>query len=390
MLLATLVYCWNAGWHQFSFIPLREERIFLSFSLNSFTLTVRSYMVAKLNVSYTHKSRVQMAETKTATLTVTLSLINTIFKKKGKDRPFQVEDISVLQKSENASHVGPGEIVPAYARTKLFGVMKKRIDEDAMPRDRLNVLGKALYECKFRDPRAVQALAVEKLLPYVNAKLATGADPIDIGEIVLVHMATDPKTSAAYKETKLAPKTKLAEQYDDAASKDDPIGVSVRVFQGVVATMWQETGVSPFELANAIDGSSQLHPTHDKLLAQLVENNFTASAVKSALKGARTTEAWTATGVDNLIEATIFVCTYPLRAIVRHFRNAGSLETFTTTDPSILRAQAREYDTLGKAFEPYREHYSYFSGLEALAQNNAGLRKKIQDLLKRSPHPNSR
>ena len=58
---------------------------------------------------------------------------------------------------------------------------------------------------------------------------------------MLVHMATEPKPSAAYKETKLAPKTKLAEQYHDVASKDDPIDVSVRVFQGVVATMWQET-----------------------------------------------------------------------------------------------------------------------------------------------------
>ena len=47
-----------------------------------------------------------------------------------------------------------------------------------------------------------------------------------------------------------------------------------------------------------------------------------------------------------------------------------------------MRAQAREFDTLSKAFEPYREHYSYFSGLEALARNNAGLRKKISDLLK--------
>ena len=323
-----------------------------------------------------------MAETKTATLKVTLSLVNTIFRKKGKDKPFQVEDIAVLKKLENSSHVGSDKIAPAFARTKLYGILQKRIDEEAMSRTRLEVVGKALYDCKFKDPRAVQALAVEKLLPYVNAKLANGTDPIDIGEIVLVHMATDPKTSAAYKETKLAPTIKLSEQYDDAASREDPIGVSVRVFQGVVATMWQETGVSPFELATAIDGSSQLHPSHDKLLAQLVATNFTAAAVKSALKGARTTEAWTATGVDGLIEAALFVCNYPLRAIIKHFRRAGALETFTTSDPSILRAQAREFDTLSKAFEPYREHYSYFSGLEALAQNNAGLRKKISDLLK--------
>ena len=110
---------------------------------------------------------------------------------KGKDKPFQVEDIAVLQKLENSSHVSSGERACAYARANLYGVLQKRNDEDAMPRTRLEVLEKALYGCKFRDPRAVQALAVEKLLPYVTAKLAVGTEPTDIGEIVLVHMATD-------------------------------------------------------------------------------------------------------------------------------------------------------------------------------------------------------
>ena len=53
--------------------------------------------------------------------------------------------------------------------------------------------------------------------------------------------------------------------------------------------------------------------------------NFQSRYGKSALKGARTTEAWTATGVDGLIEAALFVCNYPLRAIVKHFRRAGAL-----------------------------------------------------------------
>ena len=126
------------------------------------------------------------------------------------------------------------------------------------------------------------------------------------------------------------------------------------------------------------------------MLAQLVENNFTASAVKSALKGARTTEAWTATGVDDLIEATLIVCNYPLRAIVKHFRNAGALETFTTTDPSILRAQAREYDTLGKAFEPYREDYSYFLWPRSSGTKQCGFKEEGPRPIERSPHLVSR
>ena len=56
------------------------------------------------------------------------------------------------------------------------------------------------------------------------------------------------------------------------------------MIQGAVARMWQETGASPYELADAKEGSGQLHSTHDKLLAQRVQTNFTAEAVRSALK----------------------------------------------------------------------------------------------------------
>ena len=106
--------------------------------------------------------------------------------------------------------------------------------------------------------------------------------------------------------------------------------------------MWQETGASPYELADAIEASGQLHSTHDKLPAQRVQTNFTAEAVRSALKSARTTEAWTANGIDNFGENVVFVCNYPLRAIIHHLCNAGAVETYTSPDPNILRAKTKE------------------------------------------------
>ena len=136
--------------------------------------------------------------------------------------------------------------------------------------------------------------------------------------------------------------------------------------------------MSPFELATAIDEGRELHKTHDTLLAQLVAKNFTATAVISALQSARMTEAWTANGVDQLVEVTLFVCNYPVRAVIHHLRRAGTIETYTTKDPNVTR----EYDKLIEAFSPYRKYFSYFTGLEALARNNPGLRKKITDILK--------
>ena len=60
------------------------------------------------------------------------------------------------------------EIIPACARSKLLGDLKKRIDEDAMPRDRRSVLGRALYGCKSGIHELCKA--VEMLLPYVHSR----------------------------------------------------------------------------------------------------------------------------------------------------------------------------------------------------------------------------
>ena len=293
-----------------------------------------------------------MENNKTASLQLTLSLVNLVFAKKGNAKPFQVPEMSLFKRRENSNYLGEGRILPAYARTPLFEILEKRVKEEDMPRSRLDVLGRALYDCKIVEPLMVQAMTTDKLLPHLNDSVPEGTEKLAIGEVLRVHMATNPKASAAYKETKLEPRIKLHEIYDEEGSKADPIGVSVRVIQGVVARMWQETGVSPYELADAIDGSRQLHSTHDKLLAQLVQTNFTAEAVRSALKSARTTEAWTANGIDNFGEVVLFVCNYPLRAIIHHLRKAGAVETYTSRDPNIMRAKTKEYDTLIEAFAP--------------------------------------
>lgn len=83
--------------------------------------------------------------------------------------------------------------------------------------------------------------------------------------------------------------------------------------------------------------------------------------MKSALKGVRTTEAWTDRNcLDNPIDATLFFAT-----------TRSEAHRLWIHDRSENCAQDREYDALGKAFEPYQENYSYFSCLEALAQNSA-------------------
>ena len=323
-----------------------------------------------------------MAETKTATLQVTLALVNTIFKKNGKAGPFQVPSMAALEKRENTRHVEEGATVQPFAETPLYGILKKRISRETLTLERLEVVGKALFALGITEALMIQAMPPDKLLPFINAKVEGEKNKVLLGEVLLVHMATNPKTSASYKETRLEPRTKLDEVYDNKANMENPVGVSVRVLQAIVARMWQETGVSPFELAAAIDGGRELHKTHDTLLAQLVAKNFTATAVISALQSARMTEAWTANGVDHLVEVTLFVCNYPLRAVIHHLRRAGTIETYTTKDPNVLLAQTREYDTLIEAFSPYRKYFSYFTGLEALARNNPGLRKKITDILK--------
>ena len=82
-----------------------------------------------------------------------------------------------------------------------------------MPRSRLEVLGKALSDYKIVEPLMVQAMTTDKLLPYLNESVPKETEKLAIGEVLRVHMATNPnpKASAAYKEIKLEPRINLHE-----------------------------------------------------------------------------------------------------------------------------------------------------------------------------------
>ena len=105
----------------------------------------------------------------------------------------------------------------------------------------------------------IQVMPPGKLLPFINAKVKGEKNKVLLDEVVLAHVATNPKTSASNKETKLEPRTKLDEVYDNKTNTENP--------------------------------------------------------VRASLQSARMTETWTVNEVDHLVEMTLFVCNYPLRAV---------------------------------------------------------------------------
>ena len=178
-----------------------------------------------------------MAETKTATLQVTLALVNTIFKKNGKAGPFQVPSMATLEKRENTRHVEEGDTVQPFAETPVYGILKKRVSRETLTLERLEVVGKALFALGITEALMIQAMPPDKLLSFIKAKVEGEKNKVLLGE-VLVHMVTNPKTSASYKETKLEPRTKLDEVYDNKANTENPVGDRCECFR----QLWLECG----------------------------------------------------------------------------------------------------------------------------------------------------
>ena len=327
------------------------------------------------------RSSSTMAEMRTANMKVTLSLINCVFVKDGKEKPFEVESMEKIRKRENESQE-PSPRTAEYARTEIYATLKKRISADDMTPERFEAVAELLYKCDIKRSALLKTMPAKDVLPFINAKTENATELVSVGEMMVITEAANPSTDAAYKDVKLAPQLDLKDVYDDGAHKEDPISASVKVFQSVVARMWQEAGVSPFALADAVNDKQPLRAKYDKLLGQIVTKNFTAEAVTNALAGARTTGSWTNRGIDIFRQVALFVCAYPLRTVIHKLRKGFMRDTYTSDDPSIVIAQTDEMDTLHDAFAPYRSHSCFYTGVEALADNNPSLFKVVNEIMK--------
>lgn len=68
----------------------------------------------------------------------------------------------------------------------------------------------------------------------------------------------------------------------------------------------------------------------------------------------------------------------PTARYSHYLHKAAEVEAYISPDLNTTK----EFDTLGEAFAQHLKYFSYFTGLDALANNNAGLQNQVSALLK--------